>query len=104
LGFIFTLEEIDFSVKALWIQIHRFPLRNMTSANANTIGERSDKLLEVENARNQGMQKRKFHRVQLLNYPLVFGLSHTRQEKLPARIQFKYTSWIFVLGVVNNAI
>lgn len=87
------MEEVDFSCGAFWIQIHGLPLIHMNAHNANLLGSRLGKLLEVDNADATGMQYRKFLRVKVLinlQNPLAQGFNLPRIDKPLLRINFRY--------------
>jgi hypothetical protein len=58
-----SINDIDFSIGAFWVQVHDLPLEMTTLENALNIGSILGELLEVDNAENHKPTRKSYLRV-----------------------------------------
>jgi hypothetical protein len=61
-----SIEDIDFSKGAFWVQVHGPHLDMMSVENANSIGVSLSDLLEVDNSDNMKRSQKSFMRIHVL--------------------------------------
>ncbi|TYJ48923.1 hypothetical protein E1A91_A01G098200v1 [Gossypium mustelinum] len=89
----FTLDELDFSQVAYWVQVHGLSLDQMSPKNAKKVGDQIGKVLEIEDPISSHGIRRGFFRIRVLidvSKPLPSGFWASRAGKSNIWVSFKY--------------
>jgi hypothetical protein len=85
--------ELTYNLSPFWIQIHGFPLANLTLQNAVAIGKGLGTLMQVEDCSGAQKPFKSFLRILVkidVLEPLKPGFYLSREEGEPLWISFKY--------------
>jgi hypothetical protein len=88
-----TMGELKFNLSPFWIQIHGFPLANLTLRNAAAIGKGMGNLMKVEDSNGAQQTFRSYLRILVkidVSAPLKPGFFFNREEGEPIWISFIY--------------
>ncbi|XP_039026959.1 kinesin-like protein KIN-14F [Hibiscus syriacus] len=88
-----TLEELDFSQVAYWVQVHGLSLDQMSPKNAKKVGDQIGRVLEIEDPISSHGIRRGFFRIRVLidvSKPLPSGFWASRAGKSNIWVSFKY--------------
>ncbi|XVE80609.1 hypothetical protein DITRI_Ditri14bG0153000 [Diplodiscus trichospermus] len=89
----FTLDELDFSQVAYWVQVHGLSLDQMSPKNAKKIGDQIGRVMEIEDPISSHGIRRGFFRIRVLidvTKPLPSGFWASRAGKSNIWASFKY--------------
>lgn len=89
----FTLDEIDFSQVAYWVQVHGLSLDQMSPTNAKKVGDQIGKVMEIEDPISSHGIRRGFFRIRVLidvSKPIPSGFWACRAGKSNIWASFKY--------------
>jgi hypothetical protein len=88
-----TVGELTYNMSPFWIQIHGFPLANLTLKNVVVIGKGLRTLMQVEDCSGAQKTYRSFLRILVkidVLEPLKLGFYLSREKGEPLWISFKY--------------
>ncbi|OMP06952.1 hypothetical protein COLO4_07749 [Corchorus olitorius] len=88
-----TLDELDFSQVAYWVQVHGLSLDQMSPKNAKKVGDQIGRVLEIEDPISSHGIRRGFFRIRVLidvTKPLPSGFWASRPGKSNVWASFKY--------------
>ena len=89
----FTLDELDFSQVAYWVQVHGLSLDQMSPKNAKKVGDQIGRVMEIEDPISSHGIRRGFFRIRVLidvSKPLPSGFWASRAGKSNVWASFKY--------------
>ncbi|XVF03584.1 hypothetical protein REPUB_Repub05bG0006000 [Reevesia pubescens] len=89
----FTLDELDFSQVAYWVQVHGLSLDQMSPKNAKKVGDQIGRVMEIEDPISSHGIRRGFFRIRVLidvSKPLPSGFWASRAGKSNIWASFKY--------------
>jgi hypothetical protein len=88
-----TMGEVSLNLSPFWIQIHGFPLANLTLKNAVAIGKGMGSLIQVEDSSGANKTFRSFLRILVkinVHDPLKLGFLYCQDDGEQFQISFKY--------------
>ncbi|KAK2990488.1 hypothetical protein RJ640_004190 [Escallonia rubra] len=102
-----AMDEIDFSQSPFWIRISGLPPNLMTKSNAEKIGSKIGKVLEVDFTADGKIAWLRFMRIQVMmniNQPLLTGFPRKKDSKMTwTRLQYeRLPDFCFICGRLGH--